>query len=707
MGIGLITQQVILTTGEASPYTNWRTGHRNSFIHGSEDCVCMLASSGLWEDLSCSSSYAYICEYRNIRMCPASIHLAERTHPENILGQYGDSCYELINGSQVTWTLAEGTCKRNGGHLAHIRNVDEQNYIVDFLKRHSSNLATWIGLTDSYSEGNFKWTSGEPVTYTNWMPGYNGTHHSAEDCVVLLPNNTGKWDEVYCGSHGGIFSSRTERHQQLCQYTVSKADYDCLCSTAVERKVYSAPSDTSSEVGYMYEFDCKQTLTLNAPVAGWVEVAFLHQVGYVKEDTETSVQLCNGDPPAADIVATAPAIIATDDVTTEMMTTEPATFPTTTQPTTVPTTQQPTPDSTSTSAPIRTTASISLSTIIETATPVNPVATTVTTAVQSCPLAVQQEAKANNSLLIVNNVENKCYEFVQTKHTWSTSESNCNRNGGHLVTVRTENENKELYEYVKAYGGSVWLGLSDKQNENNFTWVSGEANSYTNWRPGHHNIFIHGSEDCVCMLSISGQWEDLNCGSIYASICEYGSVPDNSGQGLGNPSLNSDGNIHMCPTSAIMDERLHPENILGQYGDSCYELINGSRVTWASAESTCKRNGGHLAHIRNVDEQNYIIDFLKRHASNLATWIGLSDSHSETHFEWTSGEPVTYTNWMPGYNGTHHSSEDCVVLLPNNTGKWDEVYCGSHGGFFSTSTERHQQLCQYKTVTHSSSILIG
>ncbi|KAL4221710.1 hypothetical protein ACF0H5_019965 [Mactra antiquata] len=466
----------------------------------------------------------------------------------------------------------------------------------------------------------------------------------------------------------------------------SKADYDCLCSMAAEKKVHLEPSEASDEIGYMYEFDCKQVLTLYSPVDGWKEVAFLHQVGYVKEDADTSVQLCNGDPPTADIVGTAPSIIATGELTTEMMTTEPATFPTTTQPTTVTSTPQPT-------------------TVPRTQQP--SAATTLMTAVQSCPLAVQQEAKANNSILIVNNVENKCYEFVQTKHTWSTSESNCNRNGGHLVTVRTENENKELYEYVKAYGGSVWLGLSDKQDENNFTWVSGEANSYTNWRPGHHNIFIHGSEDCVCMLSSSGQWEDLNCGNTYASICEYGSVPDNSGQGLGNPSLNSDGNIHMCPTSAIMGERLHPENILGQYGDSCYELINGSRVTWASAESTCKRNGGHLAHIRNVDEQNYILDFLKRHASNLATWIGLSDSHSETHFEWTSGEPVTYTNWMPGYNGTHHSSEDCVVLLPNNTGKWDEVYCGSHGGFFSTSTERHQQLCQYKTVTHSSSILIG
>lgn len=76
--------------------------------------------------------------------------------------------YALTNTPvlQPTWVEAEAESVSLGGHLATIRNVAEEqwlkvNYGTDWL---------WIGLNDIANLGSFVWTSGEPVSYMNWIP---------------------------------------------------------------------------------------------------------------------------------------------------------------------------------------------------------------------------------------------------------------------------------------------------------------------------------------------------------------------------------------------------------------------------------------------------------------------------------------------------------------------------------------------------------
>src|SRR5260221_13528108 len=69
----------------------------------------------------------------------------------------GHSYYLL---SQNTWSNAEAEAVSLGGHLATIRNADEQNW--DFSTFSSYHGALWIGLTDRDKVFTFTWTSGEP-----------------------------------------------------------------------------------------------------------------------------------------------------------------------------------------------------------------------------------------------------------------------------------------------------------------------------------------------------------------------------------------------------------------------------------------------------------------------------------------------------------------------------------------------------------------
>lgn len=70
-----------------------------------------------------------------------------------------------------TWSGAQSRAVAAGGNLVTINDVDEQTRLSSTF----DNQSYWIGLTDSErygaSEGNFKWVSGEDVTFTNWRLG--------------------------------------------------------------------------------------------------------------------------------------------------------------------------------------------------------------------------------------------------------------------------------------------------------------------------------------------------------------------------------------------------------------------------------------------------------------------------------------------------------------------------------------------------------
>ena len=87
----------------------------------------------------------------------------------------GDSLYTIVDGP--SWTEAESNAQRIGGNLVTINNSEEDAYIqssfknnIDVSRTKSSNFrqdGLWIGLSDYISEGQWRWSSGQAVTYKN------------------------------------------------------------------------------------------------------------------------------------------------------------------------------------------------------------------------------------------------------------------------------------------------------------------------------------------------------------------------------------------------------------------------------------------------------------------------------------------------------------------------------------------------------------
>lgn len=102
----------------------------------------------------------------------------------------------------TTWTAGEALAVALGGHLATIRNADENTWVRDaVLSFDARDRRGWIGLNDAANEGEFVWTSGEPVTFTNWNAGEPNNAGGNEHFTELLSSNAA-WNDQPDGGNG-------------------------------------------------------------------------------------------------------------------------------------------------------------------------------------------------------------------------------------------------------------------------------------------------------------------------------------------------------------------------------------------------------------------------------------------------------------------------------------------------------------------------
>jgi hypothetical protein len=101
------------------------------------------------------------------------------------------------------WTEAEAAAVRLGGHLVTVNDAAENDWVVSTFSNFGGQpRALWTGLTDAAQEGVFVWSSGEPVSYTNWESGQPDDglgFYPHEDYVLIWPSpgprSPGFWND--------------------------------------------------------------------------------------------------------------------------------------------------------------------------------------------------------------------------------------------------------------------------------------------------------------------------------------------------------------------------------------------------------------------------------------------------------------------------------------------------------------------------------
>ena len=169
-------------------------------------------ANGFWNDLPCENLAPFVCkvEAQQDGSDPSLPETTTQAGSENC-GHYSHGwtedpdtgmCYALLD-SRLRWEDAKEECQyqggwREGGNLASINSLEEQQFLTTWLAAMDANAAHWIGFSDKDKEGGYVWSDESPVAFINWRDGEPNNYGEGEDCAVIVVGEEGLWNDARC-----------------------------------------------------------------------------------------------------------------------------------------------------------------------------------------------------------------------------------------------------------------------------------------------------------------------------------------------------------------------------------------------------------------------------------------------------------------------------------------------------------------------------
>ncbi|XP_052795032.1 hepatic lectin-like [Mya arenaria] len=142
---------------------------------------------------------------------------------------------------------------------------------------------------------------------------------------------------------------------------------------------------------------------------------------------------------------------------------------------------------------------------------------TTSTFPSSTTLSYTQKCHAAGYRLLSTGDTHLCMHLKHSKHSWSNAEKVCERDHARLVVLDTHEKVEALRHTLD--GNDYWIGATDDDHDDNFSWVNGEPISATFWLWGHGEPDRH-HDFCVILNGHDHKMHDKGCADSHMSVCE-------------------------------------------------------------------------------------------------------------------------------------------------------------------------------------------
>jgi hypothetical protein len=132
----------------------------------------------------------------------------------------GNDHFYLLTPNTATWNGAEAQAAALGGHLVSITSQSEQDFVDrTFLSDDQRHRILWCGLNDVAGEGDFVWSNGDSLAFTNFSAGEpnGGTYENYIALNWIFGNyatndlkERGTWDDVSDDNSGNLLQGIIE-----------------------------------------------------------------------------------------------------------------------------------------------------------------------------------------------------------------------------------------------------------------------------------------------------------------------------------------------------------------------------------------------------------------------------------------------------------------------------------------------------------------
>lgn len=130
------------------------------------------------------------------------------------------------------------------------------------------------------------------------------------------------------------------------------------------------------------------------------------------------------------------------------------------------------------------------------------------------------------------------YLVVEGDYTWDEAKELCEKQGGYLAVITTQEEQSFIQELIKGKNNEgFWLGAENSGDT--WTWGNGEAFEYQNWDSGEPNG--DSSDMKLQIYEENGKWDDTWSDGDISGIKEHGYIceKDTSQNGNGDQGKES------------------------------------------------------------------------------------------------------------------------------------------------------------------------